>query len=91
MELIDGQEKSSTEETAKIAIRKQECSQKGERMNKREKKAAELLDERLSIITMPCSGPADTAMYDGMINMLRALGYDVVIRDNKHVVFDTKA
>lgn len=60
-------------------------------MNIYELRAAEMLDERLSIIQcIDGSGPADQANYNGMIHMLRALGYDVVIRDGKHIVFDTK-
>jgi len=56
-----------------------------------ELRAAEMLDERLNIINMiPESGPADEANYRGMVHMLRALGYDMVIKDGKHVVFDTK-
>lgn len=60
-------------------------------MNIYELRAAEMLDDRLNIIQcIDESGPADEANYRGMVNMLRALGYDMVIKDGKHVVFDTK-
>lgn len=60
-------------------------------MNIYESRAAEMLDERLNIInTFDESGPADQANYNGMVHMLKALGYDVVIRNGKHIVFDTK-
>ena len=60
-------------------------------MNIYELRAAEMLDDRLNIIQcIDGSGPADEANYRGMVDMLRALGYDMVIKDGKHVVFDTK-
>ena len=59
-------------------------------MNEYEQRAAELLDDRLQITKMECATPADQAMYNGMIQMLKALGYDTVLNDGKHLVFDIK-
>ena len=39
------------------------------------------LDERLAILSMACSGPADKAYYDGMVKAAWILGYEVQVDD----------
>lgn len=60
------------------------------KMDEYEQQAAQLLDDKLLTTKMPFATPADSSAYDGMMQMLLALGYDAIMNDGKHRVFDTK-
>lgn len=51
-------------------------------MEQRLQLLTDTLDERLGILSMTCSGPADQAYYDGMVKAAWMLGYDVSVDDN---------
>lgn len=54
----------------------------------REQFLIDTLDERLGIMSMTCSGPADKAYYDGMVKAAWILGYDVQVDDEgNHKLF----
>lgn len=47
------------------------------------------LDERLCILSMRCSTPADQSYYDGMIRAAYILGYDVLVdNDGNHKLIE---
>lgn len=59
-------------------------------MNEYEQQAAQLLDDKLAMTKMAFATPADQGAYNGMVQMLLALGYDTIMSGGKHRVFDTK-
>ncbi len=60
------------------------------KMDEYEQQAARLLDDKLLMTKMAFATPADQSAYNGMLQMLLALGYDAILSDGKHRVFDTK-
>lgn len=55
--------------------------------NNRIKIVEELLDERLSISKMREATMSDKFYYKGMLAVLKAMGYDWVIKDGKHTLY----